>query len=117
MSARERIVRYLIAFSDSDLKTTSAYMAIETGIEHAEVISALDQLVQEGLVRSEVAGVMFGAPLVLYRIAVETIGTCDICGQTDHHLIDDVCSSCRPKVVNLGARSPGFYACGEDDEL
>lgn len=31
----------------------------------------------------------------------ETIGTCDLCGATDHHLVDGACPGCRPRCRTL----------------
>lgn len=44
----------------------------------------------------------------------ETIGTCELCGVTDHHLVKGVCPACRPKVAGTAgtpadaARLPGY---------
>jgi hypothetical protein len=32
--------------------------------------------------------------------AIEAIGTCELCGLTDHHLVDGVCPTCRPKCIS-----------------
>lgn len=32
-------------------------------------------------------------------VTFEKIGTCELCGATDHHLVEGVCPFCRPKVV------------------
>lgn len=39
----------------------------------------------------------------------ETIGTCDVCGATDHHLVEGLCPVCRPKTitVSMAARQCG----------
>lgn len=34
-------------------------------------------------------------------VTLETIGTCELCGVTDHHLIEGVCPTCRPKVTTV----------------
>jgi hypothetical protein len=31
----------------------------------------------------------------------ETIGTCEICGATDHHLVEGLCPVCRPKTTTV----------------
>lgn len=31
------------------------------------------------------------------------IGDCEICGVTDHHLVEGVCPGCRPKVLTVTA--------------
>ena len=37
----------------------------------------------------------------------ETIGTCELCGATDHHLVEGVWPGCRPKItVTLCAPQP-----------
>lgn len=33
----------------------------------------------------------------------ETIGTCELCGVTDHHLVADECPGCRPKCITINA--------------
>lgn len=114
MSARERIVACVRASP----RSTLAFIACQVELPIAQVHAELTAMVAAGMLRADVARATEHSPAAaLYDLATETIGTCDICGQTDHHLIDDVCPTCRPKVVNLGARCPGFYACGEDDEL
>lgn len=45
-------------------------------------------------------------------MAPEKIGACELCGVTDHHLIEGVCPACRPKVTTVqitacGARPKG----------
>lgn len=35
----------------------------------------------------------------------ETIGTCEDCGATDHHLIEGLCPVCRPKTVTVETES------------
>lgn len=66
----------------------------------------------------------------------EAIGTCEICGATDHHLVEGLCPVCRPKTITLcetarrqgktflrqqlapeDERAPGMYPCEEGDEL
>ncbi len=32
---------------------------------------------------------------------VERIGPCEICGLTDHHLVDGICPTCRPKCATM----------------
>lgn len=32
-------------------------------------------------------------------VTFERIGTCELCGATDHHLVEGVCPVCRPKVM------------------
>lgn len=32
-------------------------------------------------------------------VTFERIGTCELCGATDHHLVEGVCPVCRPKVT------------------
>ncbi len=42
---------------------------------------------------------------------IERIGTCELCGATDHHLIEGLCPWCRPKTVTVDpavARLPGY---------
>lgn len=98
--------------------STASFIACQTGIPGVETAAELSAMVADGLLCAVVAGATPLSPaMALYNVAAETIGTCDICGRADHHLIDDVCPQCRPKVVTVGGRSPGFYACAEDDEL
>lgn len=114
MSARERIVACVRANPGS----TSSFIACQVGLPHNDVAAELTALVADGLLRADVARATEYSPAAaLYSPAVESIGNCDICGRADHHLIDDVCPACRPKVMTIGARGPGFYACAEDDEL
>jgi hypothetical protein len=32
----------------------------------------------------------------------ERIGECEFCGVTDHHLVDGICPTCRPKCTTVG---------------
>lgn len=36
-------------------------------------------------------------------IPIEHIGTCEWCGATDHHLVEGVCATCRPKAKTVDA--------------
>ena len=40
-------------------------------------------------------------------LTVERIGTCELCGLTDHHLVDGVCPTCRPRCATIPATAPG----------
>lgn len=42
-------------------------------------------------------------------IPVERIGACDWCGAVDHHLVEGLCPTCRPKTITVGDRAT---ACG-----
>lgn len=43
--------------------------------------------------------------------AVETIGECEICGLTDHHLVGGVCPTCQPKCMTISVHgNPRFVA-------
>lgn len=42
---------------------------------------------------------------------IERIGTCELCGATDHHLVDDVCPTCQPRCVTISVSgNSGFIA-------
>lgn len=42
---------------------------------------------------------------------VERIGTCELCGLTDHHLVDGVCPTCQPRCVTISVHgNPRFVA-------
>lgn len=123
MSARAKILACLRA----NPACTSSFVAYDTGLSFGDAQCELSRLIHEGLVsvgRTEDSPVHLPST-PLYRLTPETIGSCDICGRTDHHLIDDVCPACRPKAETVSARaprsawarSPGFCACAEDDEL
>lgn len=44
-------------------------------------------------------------------LAVERIGTCELCGGTDHHLVDGICPACRPKCMTIAVSgNPRFVA-------
>ncbi len=62
----------------------------------------------------------------------ETIGTCDVCGATDHHLVEGLCPVCQSRTTTVtidwnmarkvvlaedADRAPGVHACNEGDEL
>lgn len=52
----------------------------------------------------------------------ETIGTCDVCGATDHHLVEGLCPTCQPKTITIDmdarARSFSLYdPCSPPPEL
>lgn len=34
-------------------------------------------------------------------VTFEKIGTCELCGATDHHLVEGVCPACRPKITTI----------------
>lgn len=36
----------------------------------------------------------------------QSIGTCELCGEVDHHLVDGVCPGCRPKIRQVAAEVP-----------
>ncbi len=43
--------------------------------------------------------------------ALECIGTCELCGATDHHLVDGICPACRPKCIAISVSgSPRLIA-------
>lgn len=44
----------------------------------------------------------------------ETIGTCEICGATDHHLVEELCPRCSPKTITIIA---GGRRCGRSYAL
>lgn len=42
---------------------------------------------------------------------LERIGTCELCGLTDHHLVDGVCPTCRPRCATISVHgNPRFVA-------
>lgn len=43
----------------------------------------------------------------------ETIGTCELCGATDHHLIEGVCPTCRTKVTTVQITACGTRPMGD----
>ena len=45
--------------------------------------------------------------LAVRALTVERIGTCELCGLTDHHLVDGVCPTCRPRCATIPATAPG----------
>lgn len=123
MTPRERIMRAVQEFPES----SSAYIATQAGLPHAIVAQELPGMVADGLLLAEVMRAeSAGQAIALYSIAAESIGICDLCGRTDHHLVDDICPVCRPRVATVGRgaetperpmRGPGIYLCGEGDEL
>jgi hypothetical protein len=43
--------------------------------------------------------------------AAECIGPCEFCGATDHHLVDGICPTCRPKCMAISVSgSPRLIA-------
>lgn len=46
---------------------------------------------------------------------LERIGECELCGLTDHHLVDGICPTCRPKcaTVSVGGER-GFVAVARE---
>lgn len=84
--------------------SSAAFVAYMTGLPAAHAIAALNQLIEQG----EATCATHFAPLpgneleiahIVYRLQPEGIGTCEICGATDHHLIGGLCLTCRPRVA------------------
>lgn len=39
----------------------------------------------------------------------ERIGTCELCGITDHHLVDGICPACQPRCATISVSGdPSF---------
>lgn len=101
MTAREVVIQCLQLHPGS----TSAYIAYLTTLSHGTVVMQIDQLVSEGVVKPVVAGhgdAPYGT-FITYALAQETIGPCDVCGRTDHHLIEEMCPACRRMITDIGS--------------